>query len=150
MLRSFVAIVLFVVVIVVVDTIFFLFIQFIAASSLHFVVLPAVVCVVFYSSAFNSDISAWNTGAVTSMAASKSSIDRCFFCGSCFVCCCWSCVDHFFYLFIISTIDILFSKIPPPSIFQQCLQTNVVRWAMVSCILFVFRINWTTWLLPSR
>ena len=63
-----VAIVLFVVVIV--DTnIFYLF----AASSLHFVVLPAVVCVVFQSnSAFNSNISAWNTGAVINMNNSES------------------------------------------------------------------------------
>ena len=76
MCLSFVAIVLFVVVIVVVDTMFFIY-------SIHrrlllplFVVLPAVVCVVFESnSAFNSDISAWNTGAVTSMAASKFFID---------------------------------------------------------------------------
>jgi surface protein len=71
-----VAIVLFVVVIV--DTnIFYLF----AASSLHFVVLPAFVCVVFQSnSAFNSNISAWITGAVIDMSHSKSFIDRCFFC----------------------------------------------------------------------
>ena len=69
------AAVLFVLVIVVVDTMFLLFIEFLAASSLHFVVLPAVVCVVFYqNSVFNSDISAWNTGAVTSMLGSKSFI----------------------------------------------------------------------------
>ena len=81
MLLLFVATVLFVVVIVVVDTMFFLFIEFLAASSLHFVVLPAFVCVVFaLNSAFNSDISAWNTGAVINMGYSKSFIDRCFFC----------------------------------------------------------------------
>ena len=66
-----VAIVLFVVVIVVDTNIFYLF-----AAPLHFVVLPAFVCVVFQSnSAFNSDISAWNTVAVTSMHSSKSFID---------------------------------------------------------------------------
>ena len=34
----------------------------------------------FYNSAFNSDISKWNTGAVTSMSQSKSFIEWCFFC----------------------------------------------------------------------
>ena len=74
MLLSFVAIVLFVVVVDVVDTMFFIY-------SMHrrllppLVVLP-VVCVVFYeNTAFNSDISAWNTGAVTTMYYSKSFID---------------------------------------------------------------------------
>jgi surface protein len=48
---------------------------------LPLIVLPAVVCVVFHSnSAFNSDISAWNTGAVTTMGSSKTFIDWCFFC----------------------------------------------------------------------
>ena len=73
MLFLFVAIVLFVVVVVVVDTMLFYFFEFIAPQ---LVVLPAVVCVVFQSnSAFNSDISAWNTGAVTSMSSSKSFIE---------------------------------------------------------------------------
>ena len=75
MLLLFVATVLFVVVVVVVDTMF-LFIQFLASSSPHFVVLPAFVCVVFSSnSAFNSDISAWNTGAVMDMKYSESFIE---------------------------------------------------------------------------
>ena len=73
MLASFVAIVLFVV--VVVDTMFFIYS---IPRHLHppLIVLPAFVCVVFYYySAFNSDISAWNTGAVTQMNHSKSFID---------------------------------------------------------------------------
>jgi surface protein len=75
MLLLFVTIVLFVVVVVVVDH-HFLFIEFIRRLLPPLVVLPAVVCAVFQSnSAFNSDISAWNTGAVTTMQASKSSID---------------------------------------------------------------------------
>jgi surface protein len=80
MLLSFVAIVLFVVVVVVVDTMFFIFsIPRCLLPPLG--VLPAFVCAVFqYASAFNSDISAWNTGAVIDMGYSKSFIDRCFFC----------------------------------------------------------------------
>ena len=74
MLLLLVAIVLFVVVVVVVDTIFFYSIPRCLLPPL--VVLPAFVCAVFRSnSAFNSDISAWNTGAVTNMYASKSFID---------------------------------------------------------------------------
>ena len=75
MLLLIMAIVLFVV--VVVDTMCFLFIEFVAASSLHLLFyLLLFVCVVFYeNSAFNSDISKWNTGAVTSMNSSKSFIE---------------------------------------------------------------------------
>jgi surface protein len=64
------------------------------------VVQPAFVCVVFISNtAFNSDISKWNTGAVRNMNGSKFlSTDGSFVCGNCVVCCC-SCWHHLFYLF---------------------------------------------------
>ena len=76
MLLLLVAIVSFLVV-VVVDILFFLFIEFLAAlPPPPLIVLPVFVCVVFHTnSAFNSDISAWNTGAVITMAYSKSFMD---------------------------------------------------------------------------
>ena len=74
-LLLFVALVLFVLVVVVVDTMFLIY-SIPRRLLPPLVVLPAVVCVVFQSnSAFNSDISAWNTGAVTTMYYSKSFIE---------------------------------------------------------------------------
>ena len=75
--RLFVAIVLFV---AVVDTIFLIH-WFDRRLLPPYFVPPDFVCVVFQSaSAFNSDISKWNTGAVASMLHSKSLIECCFFC----------------------------------------------------------------------
>ena len=76
MLLLFVATVLFVVVVVVVDTIFFIYSIPRRLLPPLVVVLPAFVCVVFQSnSAFNSNISAWNTGAVINMNNSESFMD---------------------------------------------------------------------------
>ena len=67
---------LFFVAVVVTDAVFYLHVLNSRRLLLPFIVSPAVVCAVFYSNTvFNSNISAWNTGAVTTMQASKSSID---------------------------------------------------------------------------
>ena len=88
----------------------------------------------FYdASAFNADLSNWNTAAVTSMEASTSTSPSC-------VCCC------FFHLNSVHSPSCFFSFFSP-SFFQQWLQTNIVRRTMVTCIDFVQRHQWSIRLL---